>query len=307
MRGECGDDEDRGGDGGGEVTEKEYILFCDEFDRRGKYYSNFYGGVIVGASQYQRITDRLNEKKAELNLYQEVKWSKVTERYYSKYQELIATFFEEIAEGHLRVRIMFRQNAHLPRGLTREQVEWSYYLLYYQFIKHSFGLEHVSVPLRLRLYFDQFPDTEEKSEQFKGFLLGLTKTRKWQAIDIKREDITEVHSHDHVLVQCLDIVLGSMSFRLNDKHKEKPAGATRRGKRTIAKEKLYKEILAEIRKIRPGFNIGMSTEVKSLAERWEKPYLHWAFVPKDEVFDSGLTKKQQKKPNKKPHLTYISI
>jgi hypothetical protein len=119
-------------------------------------------------------------------------------------------------------------------------------------------------------------------------------------VDIKREDITEVRSHDHVLMQCLDIVLGSMSFRLNDKHKEKPAGAYRRGKRTIAKERLYREILAEIRKIRPGFNVGMSTKLNSLQERWEKPYLHWAFVPRDEVFDSGLTKIQQKKVTKNP-------
>ena len=27
------------------MTEKEYIIFCDESDKRGKYYSNFYGGV----------------------------------------------------------------------------------------------------------------------------------------------------------------------------------------------------------------------------------------------------------------------
>lgn len=282
------------------MTEKEYILFCDESDRHGRYYSNFYGGVIVGASQYQRVTARLNEKKAELNLYQEVKWQKVTDNYLAKYQELIQTFFAEVAQGHLRVRIMFRQNAHLPRGLRREQMDWEYYLLYYQFVKHAFGLEHAVESIRLRLYFDTFPDTAEKSEQFKGFLLGLTKTKKWQAVDIKREDITEVRSHDHVLMQCLDVVLGSMSFRLNDKHKEKPAGAFRRGKRTIAKEKLYKTILGEVRKIRPGFNVGISTKIITLLDRWEKPYLHWAFIPREEVFDSGLTKRRQKKATKNP-------
>jgi hypothetical protein len=55
------------------MPNKEYILFCDESDRRGKYYSNFYGGVLVGSSHYQRITDNLNNTKADLNLYQEVK------------------------------------------------------------------------------------------------------------------------------------------------------------------------------------------------------------------------------------------
>jgi len=277
------------------MRDKEYILFCDESDRRGKYYSNFYGGVIVGSSQYQRVTNRLNDKKAELNLYQEVKWEKVTEQYLEKYEELIRVFFEEITRNNLRVRIMFRQNAHLPRGLSREQVDWEYYLLYYQFIKHAFGLEHTADDIRLRLYFDKFPDTAEKSEQFKGFLLGLTKSKKWRAIDIKKEDITDVHSHDHVLLQCLDIVLGAMSFRLNDKHKEIPKGAKRRGRRTVAKEKLYKIILSEIRKIRPGFNIGVSTRTEKLSDRWNMRYMHWAFVPTDETFDSSLTKPRRKK------------
>jgi hypothetical protein len=278
------------------MPEKEYLLFCDESDRRGRYYSNFYGGVLVGASQYQRITNRLNVKKAALNLYAEVKWGKVTERYLDKYQELIRTFFEEIAQGHLRVRIMFRQNAHRPQGLSREQVHLQYFLLYYQFIKHAYGLEYTVENMRLRLYFDTFPDTEEKSEQFKGFLLGLTKTRKWQTVDIKREDITEVRSHNHVLLQCLDVVLGAMAFRLNDKHKEKPAGASRRGKRTIAKEKLYKIILTEIRKIHPGFNVGVSTRTRDdLRKRWADPYLHWRFVPNDAFFDSTLTKPRRKK------------
>ena len=277
------------------MRDKEYILFCDESDRHGKYYSNFYGGVIVGSSQYERITDRLNNTKADLNLYQEVKWEKVTEKYLTKYEELIRVFFEEVFHNNLRVRIMFRQNAHLPRGLSREQVEWEYYLLYYQFVKHGFGLEHSSENIRLRLYFDTFPDTAEKNEQFKGFLLGLTKTKKWETIDIKRENITEVHSHDHVLLQCLDIALGSMSFRLNDKHKEIPKGARQRGKRTVAKEKLYKSILSEIRKIRLGLNIGVSTRIETLSDKWRLPYMHWSFVPSDETFDSTLTKPRRRK------------
>lgn len=233
------------------MRDKEFILFCDESDRHGKYYSNFYGGVIVGSSQYQRITDRLNNTKADLNLYQEVKWEKVTELYLPKYEELIRVFFEEISRSNLRVRIMFRQNAHLPRGLSREQVDWEYYLLYYQFVKHGFGLEHVLENIRLRLYFDTFPDTAEKSEQFKGFLLGLTKTKKWQSIDINREDITEVHSHNHVILQCLDIVLGAMSFRLNDKHKEFPKGQGGEGKEPLPKRNFTRQFSLKFAKYAP--------------------------------------------------------
>lgn len=281
------------------MAEKEYILFCDESDRSGAYYSNFYGGVMVGASQYERITKRLNERKMELNLYGEVKWQKVTAQYLDKYTVLMNTFFDEMRQGNLRTRIMFRQNAHQPIGLNSKQIELEYFILYYQFIKHAYGLRHVPEPVRLRLYFDTFPDTREKAEQFKGYLLGLTKISSWQKINIRREDITEIHSHDHVLLQCMDVVLGSMSFRLNDKHKYIPAGAHRRGKRTIAKEKLYKAILAEIRNIRPGFNIGVNTKVNDYSQRWSSPYLHWSFVPSKSEFNNKLTKRRQQASQRK--------
>jgi hypothetical protein len=92
-----------------------------------------------------------------------------------------------------------------------------------------------------------------------------------------------------------------MSFRLNDRHKEKPAGASRRGKRTIAKEKLYKSILVEIRKIHSGFNVGVSTRTGDDQTRhWEDPYLHWSFVPHHGIFDSTLTKPHPKRATKKP-------
>jgi len=87
-------------------------------------------------------------------------------------------------------------------------------------------------------------------------------------------------------------VLGSITFRLNDKHIAKLPGQKIRGKRTIAKEKLYKTILAEIKKIRPGFNIGVSTGVFG-DERWHTPYRHWQFVPKDFEYQPQFTKSRK--------------
>ena len=283
------------------MAEKEYILFCDESDKEGKFYSNFYGGLIVGASQFERVTRRLEQKKHELNLYHEVKWERVTEQYLAKYIELIRCFFEEIAQRNIKVRIMFRQNAHKPRGLRYDQIEMQYYMLYYQFIKHAFGIKHIpprQEGTRLRLYFDQFPDTGEKVERFKGFLLGLAKSVEFRSakVTIAKEDIAEVRSSEHVLLQCVDIVLGAMTFRLNNKHKEIPPGKKRRGKRTRAKETLYKFILAEIKKIRPRFNIGMTTSLGGdLTQKWNAPYLHWAFVPSSAEYEPRLTKNGQKK------------
>ncbi len=284
--------------------QKEYIIFCDESEKAGKYFSNFYGGLIVGASDYQRVTDKLNQVKRDLNLLGEVKFEKITERYLEKYKDLMRGFFTEVAQSSVKIRIMFRQNARRPEGLTAEDRDLEYFKLYYQFIKHGFGLKYAPVeshPIRLRLYFDQFPDTKEKAEQFKGYLLGLPESNYFfssgrRFLSISKEDITEVRSHDHVLLQCLDIVLGAMRFRLNDWHLEKPPGQRVRGKRTRAKEALYKTIPAEVRKLHPDFNIGITTgHGGDIANRWHHPYRHWLFEPRNFIYDEKLTKRGSKK------------
>lgn len=107
---------------------------------------------------------------------------------------MIDYFFEFVKLNKIKIRIMFRQNALVPQNLTREHEEKEYFLLYYQFIKHAFGIDYCNPnendQVVLKLYFDKLP------------------------------------------------------------------GSNRRGKRTIAKEKLYKNILRNIKGIYPNFNIG---------------------------------------------------
>ncbi len=285
------------------MPDKEYIIFCDESDQKGPHYCNFYGGVLVGASDYQQVTRRLQEIKADQNLDREVKWQRVTDNYLSKYQALMRAFFAELREERVKVRIMFRQAALEPAGLTSEQIGTSYYRLYYQFIKHAFGLRfipHRQGGTRIRLYFDQFPDTGEQVEQFKGFLKGLEQNKGLREanIRIRAQDITEVRSHEHVLLECLDVVLGAINFRLNDKHEIKPAGQRRRGKRTIAKEKLYNFIRTEIRSVtgKPNFNVGITTGHDLGHEsRWLDVYRHWSFKPSEMTYDEEKTKAWKRK------------
>lgn len=279
------------------LTEKEYVLYCDESVADGAFYSNFYGGLLVGGSQVEAVSRRLAAVKAAQNLLGEVKWQKVTDNYLGKYIALMDAFFDEVSAGHVKVRIMFRQNARKPTGLTPTQVEQSFFILYYQFIKHAFGFTYMPAhagPVRLRAYFDQFPDTGEQVARFKGYIMGLNASTAFQKarLTIAPEDLTEVRSHEHPLLQCLDIVLGSMAFRLNDLHKAIPEGQKNRGKRTIAKEKLYKHILGRVRTLHPNFNIGITTG-GGLEGTWAKPYRHWAFVPSDHDYDKSLTKGQK--------------
>lgn len=140
--------------------------------------------------------------------------------------------------------------------------------------------------------------------------MGLQSHEKFRdaRIQIAPEDIAEVRSHDHVLLQCLDIVLGAMAFRLDDRHKDKPEGKARRGKRTVAKEKLYRTIRAEICTLRPRFNCGDSTGTDGdVFNQWVHPYRHWNFVPTNGQVDETLFKPGAGKQAKKNPTDPTSI
>lgn len=275
---------------------KQYIIYADESYRKGKYFSNFYGGALLEYNKLEKINNDLNKKKEELKLYQEVKWTKVTEQYLDKYISLINYFFEYIKSNQIKIRIMFRQNALVPQNLTKEQEEKEYFLLYYQFIKHSFGIDYCNIneknKVDLKLYFDKLPDTKKKNKEFKGYIYALNDFFCINNVHIYNEDIAEVDSKNHVILQCMDVILGAMNFKLNDMDKKKLPNSNRRGKRTIAKSKLYKVILNNIREIYPKFNIGISTGLRQdVTNHWNDSYRHWCFRSKNSYFDYNLTKK----------------
>ncbi|CAB3839254.1 DUF3800 domain-containing protein [Achromobacter mucicolens] len=264
---------------------RELVLYCDESDISGRHFSNFYGGALVESCHLEEVISTLNSRKAELNLGAEVKWQKISEAYADKYMALLETVFQLVREQKLKLRVMFTQNYFGAKNLTREQRERSFFVLYYQFVKHAFGLQHSANgagATHLRIYFDKLPDKAEKCEEFKDFVVRLNRGDAFKdaGISIRRDQLAEIDSKDHVVLQALDIVMGAMQFRLNDKHLEKPAGARVRGKRTRAKEAVYKFANAQIRDIYPGFNIGVSTGVQGdAANRWRHGYRHWLFMP----------------------------
>lgn len=263
-----------------------YYIFCDESIKKGKHYSNFYGGLIIEKSQFERVNNALISKVQDLEIENsELKWSNVNNYQLENYKQLMDTFFAFVLEGVIKVRIMFTDNRFIVHDLQKEHHDNQYHILYYTFIKHAFGLQYIisDIPLDIEIFFDKLPDKEEKNERFKYFIHGIPYLPPFAdtGILIKKESLYEVDSKKHILMQCIDVVLGSMAFRLNDLHKVIPEGKKRRGKRTVAKENLYKHIYKRLAEIRPNFNIGISTGVDGeYNNRFFQKYRHWLFIPK---------------------------
>ncbi|QGU00892.1 Phage protein [Candidatus Syntrophocurvum alkaliphilum] len=274
----------------------EYIIYCDESVKKGDYFGNFYGGALVKSIDFEKVSKSLEEKKQQLNLFSELKWTKVSHPYLDKYIDFIDLYFDYIKADKIKIRIMFTQNIHIAENLTKDQKENEFFLLYYQFIKNAFGLEysnHNNNRVNLKLFFDKLPDTQEKNNRFKTYLLKIYYGKDIYLIS---ENIVEVNSHKHVILQGMDIILGSIQFRLNNEHRKIPEGQKRRGKKTIAKEKLYNHIYNRIKDLYPNFkfNIGISTGIHNdYKNKWLYPYRHWLFIPSNHTIDYTKTKKNK--------------
>lgn len=269
----------------------QYYLFADESVQDGPLYSNFYGGALIPQPEYEGVRDRLLECKNALGFQgNELKWQKVTAQDLEAYKTIASAFFKEMKEGRVKMRVMFRDNRDEYRGLVPKGER--YLRLYYQFIKHSFGFSlrpNSVTPFRVRLFLDRLPDKKAQIESFKDYLCHLNRTADLSisGILIEPQTISEIDSREYILLQCVDIVLGAMAFRLNDLHLVKPTGKRIRGKRTIAKDRLYRHILDEVRTLYAEKGV-MNYDPKNGKhftnfphDSWTDAYRHWRFKPKN--------------------------
>ena len=276
---------------------KRYIIYCDESDSKGRFYSHFYGGALIEASRQQSLNEELQAVKDRLHIFGgEMKWQRITEPYAEKYVEFVDATFDIIERGDMKIRIMFTQNRHVP-FLQDYQVDNEYFLLYYQFIKHAFGLRH-SVPdgdsATAAVLLDDVPHNHQKLTEFKDYIASLSSFPIWRRANfsIKAEDITDVNSKSHNVLQALDVILGGIQSRLNEKHTKPIPPAKRRSKRAKAKALVYQRIKDRIFRLYPNFNVGISTGTPNgYRDRFDHPYRHWLFVPSNARIDENNTKK----------------
>ena len=274
-------------------------IWLDESDKKGEYFSNFYGGILINSKDYDKIILDLEKLLEELNIVEEIKWQKVNAYTFENYKRIVDFIFDLLKNGLAKIRIFFRNNQFIEPVLTGEQKENEFTILYYEFIKHAFGLQYCDYPPEerfIRLYIDDIPARGSQVSRFRNFILGLNNSTEFkkQGIRIRDNDIIEVDSSNHLPLQLLDLILGAICFRLNDKHKIKQADTGKRGKRTILKEKLYKYIYSKIAEIKPRFNIGESTGLMTFKDNWILPYRHWSFKPNNYIKDSTQSKHYKK-------------
>lgn len=249
---------------------KNYIIICDESNKQGSHYSYFFGGAIIEEKNYELITSILNSEKQKLALH-EMKRIKITPKNYNDYKTILKIFFIFIKSGIIKVRIMFSPNDQLIR-LPKSEDE-SYSKLYYTFIKNAFSLFYVNFDIKLRLIFDELPETKEKCNKFKAYLIKNLKlsNKLNNKIFIGRKFIEEVNSEKHPVLQCIDVIMGVIENHLNPKPSSK---------RNEAKEKVFQFVFEQIQNIHESFCLTETTPPIYSQKGFHDQYKHFVYKKK---------------------------
>ena len=109
-------------------------IWLDESDKKGQYYSNFYGGILINSDDLPSILNESHSLLNKLGIWEEIKWQKVNKHTFDSYMKVVDYIFELLADGKAKIRIFFRNNQNKPTNLTQEQRRNEFTILYYEFI-----------------------------------------------------------------------------------------------------------------------------------------------------------------------------
>ena len=97
---------------------KGFYIFCDESLKKGKLYSNFYGGLLIDIKDYASVNNVLLSTIRSLNIEkEELKWSNVNTFKLEAYIDIIDVFFDFIKSKTIKFRVMFTDNRFLAHNL----------------------------------------------------------------------------------------------------------------------------------------------------------------------------------------------
>lgn len=254
------------------MASTKYIIVSDESSKNGQFYSYFYGGCILKESLYENISNELDSYKAFLNLH-EIKREKINPLNVGNYKKVIDMFFRYVRAGDIKLRVMYCPNKNLNQ--FRHGQDELYSKFYYTFYKRAFSLFYAREDINLKIFMDEFPESlKSKDKLSKVLISSLIKISRKNdnKVSLYKENIVQVDSKEHVILQCVDIVVGVIDFYLNTTEEQ------RKSKRAKAKIEMFLHIYNNyILELCPNFNFDISTGYFNCYSAWLSPYKHLVF------------------------------
>jgi hypothetical protein len=206
-----------------------YNYYCDEschLENDNKQFMVL-GYISIPYSRIKKIKEQIKEiRKKQKNTF-EIKWTYANRWNYSFYSELIDFFFD-ISDIGFRAIIVDKHKYIADK--CNNDYDRFYYLMYYQLIYHK---------LDTRCTYNIYIDIKDQ--------LGANKINQLKDILNVRmgviQNIQHIRSHEVDLLQLCDLLIGALSYNLNNKKKD-----------SISKIKLIDKIME-----RSGYDLSFQT------------------------------------------------
>ena len=271
---------------------KQYQILADEGWTHTENPPNRYHHFFVSLFAPSDIISQLEQKLKECNENfkyphkNEIKWSKLNARFFEDYKKLVDTFFD-FWENHneLKYRQLFmdRKYEYIGDKGTRDM----FFMIYYQFIKHSFGFDSdyfKSMKVDNLLFkLDDYPDSKRKTILTDYIYLH------YQSFNVKVKFIDSKTSYIH---QIIDIIMGAAGYYGNFKFCKKDTIK----RQDICKLKFSKYIQNRLGKIQHKdrgtkvfhwFENTGSVKGSSYDNRHRYKIIIWKFIPNEHKLDQS--------------------
>lgn len=187
---------------------KTFNIYCDESCHIEHDHKDFMflGSISCAYPQVRRHTKRIDELKREHNFYAEIKWCNVSMSKVKFYLDLIDYFFDT----DLRFRAIGINKSQIKCDEQRTSYDDFYYKMYYQLLNYKIDTtDHYNVYLDIK-------DT-----------LSAHKVRRLKDLLNVRygvfRNIQNICSHESLLMQLADFIMGAIAYNVNDKEHKNQA------------------------------------------------------------------------------------
>ena len=183
---------------------KTFNIYCDEschLENDHKKYMVL-GSVSSAYNQVKRHTERINNLKDKHKFNAEIKWSKVSNSKLQFYKELVDYFFDT----DLRFRAVVVDKAKIDNDTHGQDYDTFYYKMYYSLLNHKKNSEY-SYNVYLDIKDDLSAYKVEKLKEILNIEYGVFR------------NVQNIRSHESILMQLADFIMGAISYNLNNEKK----------------------------------------------------------------------------------------
>lgn len=187
---------------------KTYNFYCDEschLENDHKPFM-FLGKISSAYNQVKLHTEQIKEIKKKHNFYGEIKWTNVSKSKFHFYMDLLDYFFST----DLHFRAIGIQKSKINNDSFNQSYDDFYYKMYYSLLNHKIEtINHYNVYLDIK-------DT-----------LSAHKVNKLKEILNSKygvfRNIQNIRSHESLLMQLCDFIMGAISYLHNNEEKQNKA------------------------------------------------------------------------------------